>query len=122
MHGLASKAWPIDCRRKQVTFKTPDGQKLCFMGKVLGLQTPLISSLKAQRMIEKGCHTFLASIVDVAKETPLKEFLEIFPDNLPGLPPTQEIDFTIKLVSGTEPISKAPYRMAPTELKELKTQ
>ena len=64
------------------------------------------------------------------KKTPLKdgdvrviqEFPKVFPDDLPGLPPTQEIDFTIELVPGTEPISKAPYRMAPTELKELKTQ
>ena len=66
----------------------------------------------------------------MVKETPLKvgdvrivrEFPEVFPDDLPGLPPTREIDFTIELVPGTEPISKAPYRMEPTELKELKTQ
>ena len=101
-----------------------------FYGKVAGLRTPLISSLKAQRMTEKGCHAFLANIMDVVKETPLKvgdvriikEFPEIFPDDLPGLPPTREIDFTIELVPRTEPLSKAPYRMAPTELKELKMQ
>ena len=100
------------------------------MGQASGLRTPLVSSLKAQRMMEKGCQAFLASITNVERETPLKvgdvrviqEFPEVFPDDLPGLPPNREIDFTIELVPGTEPISKAPYRMAPTELKELKTQ
>ena len=100
------------------------------MGQASGLHTLLVSFLKAQRMMEKGCQAFLASITNMEKETLLKvgdvrviqEFPEVFPDDLPGLPPTREIDFTIELVPGTEPISKAPYRMAPTELKELKTQ
>ena len=72
MDWLARHGATIDCRRKKVTFETPDGQKLCFMGKDSGLRTPLISSLKAQRVIEKGCYTFLASVTDVVKETPLK--------------------------------------------------
>ena len=46
----------------------------------------------------------------------------MFPDEIPGLPPVRELDFTIELQPGTAPISKAPYRMAPAELKELKTQ
>ncbi|GKF09999.1 hypothetical protein Tco_0044223 [Tanacetum coccineum] len=41
---------------------------------------------------------------------------------LPGLPPAREIEFGIELIPGAEPISKAPYRMAPVELKELKEQ
>ncbi|GJT16615.1 putative nucleotidyltransferase, ribonuclease H [Tanacetum coccineum] len=45
-----------------------------------------------------------------------------FPDELPGLPPAREIEFGIELIPGAEPISKAPYRMAPVELKELKEQ
>ena len=46
----------------------------------------------------------------------------MFPEDLPGLPLNREIEFVIDLVPGTTPISKAPYRMAPTELKELKVQ
>ena len=116
MDWLARHGATIDCRRKKVTFDTPDGQKLCFMGQASGLRTPLVSSLKAQRMMEKGCQAFLASITNVEKETPLKvgdvrivrEFPEVFPDDLPGLPPTREIDFTIELVPGNEAISKEP--------------
>ena len=46
----------------------------------------------------------------------------MFSDEIPGLPPVRELDFTIELQPGTTPISKAPYRIAPAELKELKTQ
>ena len=52
----------------------------------------------------------------------MRDFLDVFPDDLLGLPPEREIDFPIDLVSGTAPISLPPYRMAPIELKELKTQ
>lgn len=48
------------------------------------------------------------------------EFLDVFPDNLPGLALEREVKFHIELASGITPISKAPYRMAPTELQELK--
>ena len=50
------------------------------------------------------------------------EFPEVFPADLPGLPLDQEIKFNIDLELGTHPISKAPYRMAPRELKELRDQ
>ena len=45
---------------------------------------------------------------------------DVFPDELPGLPPAREIEFEIELMSGTRPISIPPYRMALAELKELK--
>ena len=52
----------------------------------------------------------------------VREFPNVFPEDFPGLPPVREIDFSIELLPGTMPISQAPYRMAPAELKELKTQ
>ena len=52
----------------------------------------------------------------------IKEFPDVFPEELPGLPPEREVDLSIEVVQGTTPISRAPYRMAPTKLKELKTQ
>lgn len=50
----------------------------------------------------------------------VREFLDVFPDDLPALAPIREVDFAIGLLPGIAPISKAPYRMAPMELKELK--
>ena len=52
----------------------------------------------------------------------VQEFLEVFPEDLPGLPPDREIEFIIELILGTAPISKVLYRMALSELKELKVQ
>ena len=52
----------------------------------------------------------------------VREFPDVFPDDLPRLPQEREIDFKIELAPGTEPISRAPYRMAPAELKEIKDQ
>ena len=51
----------------------------------------------------------------------IKEFLVVFHEELPGLPPEKEVDLSIEVVYGTTPIFRAPYRMVPTELKELKT-
>ncbi|WVZ93490.1 hypothetical protein U9M48_039465 [Paspalum notatum var. saurae] len=50
------------------------------------------------------------------------EYSDVFPEELPGLPLDSDVEFRIDLVPGTAPISKRPYRMAPDELKELKTQ
>src|SRR5262249_34899281 len=49
-------------------------------------------------------------------------FPDVFPEELPGLPPEREIEFEIEVLPGTAPISKAPYRMAPLELRELRVQ
>ena len=50
------------------------------------------------------------------------EFLDIFLDELPGLPPDRDVEFKIELVPGTTPISRRPYRMPPNELAKLKIQ
>jgi hypothetical protein len=50
------------------------------------------------------------------------EYLDVFPDDLPGMPPDRDIEFVIELQPGTAPISKRPYRMPPKELAELKNQ
>ena len=48
------------------------------------------------------------------------EFLDVFPQKLPELPPDREVEFTIDVLSITAPISKAPYHIAPVELEEVK--
>ena len=52
----------------------------------------------------------------------VSEFPDLFPEELPGMPPEREVQFTIDLLPGTGPIAKAPYRMAPAEMAELKKQ
>ena len=50
------------------------------------------------------------------------EFPDVFPDELPGIPPNRDVEFKIELVPGTTPISRRPYRMPPNELAKLKIQ
>src|SRR4051812_9891713 len=52
----------------------------------------------------------------------VREFPDVFPEELPGMPPVREVDFTIDLLPGTTPIFTPPYRMAPAELEELDKQ
>jgi hypothetical protein len=52
----------------------------------------------------------------------VEEFMDVFPEELPGMAPEREVEFYINLILGTTPITKRPYRMAPTELAELKLQ
>ena len=52
----------------------------------------------------------------------VKDFPDVFPEELPGIPPLREVDLSIEILPGTTPTSRAPYRMAPTELKGLKIQ
>jgi len=90
---------------------------------------PVISVVKAHRLLARGAWGFVAKLSEVSrgqlsvKQVPIvQEFADVFPEELPGLPPKREVDFSIELEPGTRPISKAPYRMAPAELKELKEQ
>ena len=89
----------------------------------------MISAISARCLLQKGCKGYLAHVVDTRssearlEDVPVvRDFLDVFPDDLPGLPPEREIDFPIDLVPGTTPISLPPYRMASVELKELKAQ
>jgi len=52
----------------------------------------------------------------------IQEFADVFPEEIPGLPPKRDIDFTIELIPGVAPVSHAPYQMSVPELTELKMQ
>ncbi|KAA0067825.1 ty3-gypsy retrotransposon protein [Cucumis melo var. makuwa] len=117
----------IDCNRKEVVFRKPSFVEVVFRGMRKVVPKSLISVLKAEKLLRKGCTSFLANVVVMQREklkpedvSMVKEFLDVFPDDLSGLPPDREIEFTIELLPGIAPISQAPYKMAPSELKELK--
>ena len=88
----------------------------------------MISVLRASSLFKKGCQGFLAYVVN--KENDLKledipivrDYPDVFLEDLPSLPSERKVEFTIDLAPVIAPISKAPYRMAPMELKELKIQ
>jgi hypothetical protein len=72
-----------------------------------------------KRIVERICTTSVKEICDIPV---VCEFLDVFPDDLPGLPPDREVEFVIDLKPGTAPISRRAYRMPPNELAELKVQ
>ncbi|GJV70632.1 reverse transcriptase domain-containing protein [Tanacetum coccineum] len=93
----------------------------------------IISCTKTQKYMQKGFPIFLAHVT--AKEVEdksekkrledvpiVRDFPEVFPEDLPGLPPTRQVEFQIDLVPGAAPVARAPYRLAPSEMKELSEQ
>ncbi|GKF77486.1 putative reverse transcriptase domain-containing protein [Tanacetum coccineum] len=74
-----------------------------------GTRLNIISCTKAQKYLLQGCHVFLAHIT--IKETVVKNFPKVFPEDLPGLPPTRQVEFHIDLVPGAAPVARAPYRL-----------
>ena len=80
-------------------------------------------------MVRKGYIYHLVRVHDIKAEAAtlqsvsvVNEFPDVFPEELPGLPPKRKIEFTIDVLLDTQPISIPPYRMALAELKELKEQ
>nr|GEZ06909.1 putative reverse transcriptase domain-containing protein [Tanacetum cinerariifolium] len=96
-------------------------------------QLNIISCTKTRKYLLKGYPVFLANITtktikDKSEEKRLenvpivRDFFEVFPEELPGLPPTRHVEFPIDLIPGAAPVARAPYRLAPFEMKELSDQ
>nr|GFA46194.1 putative reverse transcriptase domain-containing protein [Tanacetum cinerariifolium] len=98
-----------------------------------GTQLNIISRTKTRKYLLKGYPVFLANITtktikDKSEEKRLenvpivRDFHEVFPKDLPGLPPTRQVEFQIDLIPGATPVARAPYLLAPSEMKELSDQ
>ena len=122
MNWLTANRAVLDCFNKTVRLQGANSS-VKFVGVKKSTSTWLISALKAERLIKSDCEGFIAFIADDEESKIVDEIPVVreFPDEIPGLPPVLELGFTIELQPGTTPTSKAPYRMAPAELKELKT-
>ena len=129
MDWLSRHRATLDCYKKEVKLNRPGKLEVRFRGLCRELSSCMISAMAAQRMLRKGCQGYLAYVVETGKEGTIldeipvvREFPDVFPDDIAGLPPEIEVEFAIDLIPGTEPISIPPYRMAPAELRELKAQ
>lgn len=85
----------------------------------------IISCVKVVKYIERGCQVFLAQVTEKKSEEKrledvpvVRNFPEVFPEDLPGLPPSRQVEFQIDLMPGAAPVARAPYRLAPSEMKE----
>ncbi|XP_057506656.1 uncharacterized protein LOC130789864 [Actinidia eriantha] len=125
MDWLSSNRAIVDCFRRRVTITISSGDSFYFVGDRLDFSTSSLHHLRG-RQYTAG---YLASLWAEEGEAALDElppivceYADVFPEDLPGLPPIRDIEFGIDLAPGTMPISAPAYRMAPAELKELKTQ
>jgi hypothetical protein len=100
-----------------------------------GIQKPIsvrqVSTIKFNKCMRKGCQFYAIQVTNLLEKEVkpnledffvLRDFRDVFVDEIPELPPRREIDFSIDLLPGSTPISKAPYRMSLSELIELKIQ
>ncbi|KAI3797887.1 hypothetical protein L1987_33151 [Smallanthus sonchifolius] len=129
MDWLAANEAQIICKRKRIHLKAPNGSPITVYGDWNCTMPNVISMMKAESYMRRGCEAYLAYVIDDRMKTKeLKDvpvvcsFPKVFPEDLPGLPPDWEIEFQINLLPGAEPVAKAPYRLAPSEMKELMSQ
>ena len=122
----------LNCFDKTFTCINNDGKPISIKGIHRKTIVRHISALQLKRDIRKGCKAYAVTVtneknlnnIDKLKleDIPvLKEYADVFPEEISGLPPKRELDFTIELVPGVVPSSKAPYRMNILELIELKS-
>jgi len=117
MDWLSSNHVVIDCERCRVVFLDAAGLEF-------------ISSNQAAKEIEDGATLFMivaqiekmSTAEQISMIPVVDEYTNVFPDEIPELPSSRDVDFTIDLILGASPVSKEPYRMAPVELSELKKQ
>ncbi|GJR11096.1 putative reverse transcriptase domain-containing protein [Tanacetum coccineum] len=114
----------IVCGEKVV--RIPYGNKMLIVESYKGVfRLKIISCIKARKYVEQGCHLFLAHMTEnKSKEKRMEDvpvirnFPEVFPKELPGLPPPRQVEFRIDLVSRATPVARTPYRLAPSEMRE----
>ncbi|KAE8657488.1 Ribosomal protein S8 family protein isoform 1 [Hibiscus syriacus] len=114
---------------KRVTLRSPEGVDVVVFSEGWNPLANVISVMSAKKLLLQGYQGFIANVLDIrTKEKGIegipivREFLDVFPVELPGLPPDREVEFQIEIIPRTAPIAMAPYRMAPKELQELKIQ
>ncbi|KAA3473658.1 Gag protease polyprotein [Gossypium australe] len=113
----------------EVVVRTKDDVEVIMIGGHQDYLSNVISALIAEKLVQKGSEAYLAYVSTTASGNSLigeiktmRDFLDVFPIQLLGLPPDQEVEFGIEFLSGTALVSIAPYRMALEELVELKAQ
>ncbi|KAJ9541920.1 hypothetical protein OSB04_028426 [Centaurea solstitialis] len=129
MDWMSNHRATICCAEQIVRLALPDGSVLEVHGEKPKRDIKLASFMKMRSHLRKECVAFMAHVVDKKAEEKtiqdipvVREFPEVFPEELPGLPPPRQVEFHIDLVPGAGPIAKSPYRLAPSEMQELSNQ
>ncbi|VFQ82632.1 unnamed protein product [Cuscuta campestris] len=107
MDWLTEHRAVVDCSCRTVRLRAEDGSDVSLSGEVFPKTPEFISSLSARRLIRKKCEMFLCHVQDMRKESPRQQdirtvcdFPDVFPEDLPGLPPPREVEFSINIIPG----------------------
>ncbi|KAG8479381.1 hypothetical protein CXB51_029708 [Gossypium anomalum] len=127
MDWLTKHRATLDCAVKRMVLRTAKDEEIMVIGERRNYLSNVVSALRAEKLIRKGCEAFLAfvsqaepAVMTVESVRTIKEFQDVFPEELPGLPPNREVEFGIDLLPGTAPVSITPYRMAPKDIVRKK--
>eukprot|EP00253_Pinus_taeda_P030099 PITA_30099 len=126
------KHWSlVDCKTKVIYYRDQQGNSKEMQGIRRPVQVRPITANQLVQFVWKGCQVYAIQVgyanskdksASLNNIPVIQEFTDVFPEEIPGLPPRRNIDFTIELVLGAAPVSRAPYRMSVPELTELKMQ
>ena len=116
----------IQCSEKQVCIPLENSETLIVEGHRHGSKLNIISCIQASKYLLKDCHGNLAHVWNTGvkeerlEDVPVaRDFPEVFPEDLPGLPPKRQVQFGMELIHGAASIARAPYRLAPSKMKEI---
>jgi hypothetical protein len=114
----------LDCYHKTLECVNEEGGKITLQGIQKHISVRQISSLQMKKYCRKGCPLYAIQVLEsIEDDKPnltnhpiLREYKDVFPEEIPGLPPRRDIDFSIELAPGAVPTSRIPYRMSKPEM------
>ncbi|XP_035830755.1 uncharacterized protein LOC118480153 [Helianthus annuus] len=118
----------VVCIRKEIKLTSPSRKHVTIYEEKGG--NPVVCSmLEAHKLMQHGCKAYMVYACESEKESPkigdvpvVRDYEDVFPEDLPRIPPEREVEFEIELISGAKPVAKASYRLAPSELQNLMSQ
>jgi hypothetical protein len=130
MEWLATHKSRLDCYHKSLECVSKEGKRITLQGILKPVSVRQISALQMRKYFRKGCPLYAIEVlktIEGAKPSPddhpiLREYIDVFLEEVPGLPPRSDIEFSIELAPGAVPVFRTPYRMSIPELVELKLQ
>ncbi|KAJ0544333.1 putative nucleotidyltransferase, Ribonuclease H [Helianthus annuus] len=128
MDWLSRYRAKVMCFRKEIKLTSPSGKSVTIHGEKEG-KPVMCSMIKAYKLMRHGCRAFMIyanepdkGLLKIEDVPVVREYADVFPEDLSGIPPEREVEFGIELIPGAKPVARAPYRLAPSELQELMSQ
>jgi hypothetical protein len=130
MDLLTTYKTKLDCYHKTLECVNEEGRKITLQGIQNPVSVRRISTLQMKNYCRKGCPLYEIQVLESIEDEKsnledhpiLREYRDVFPEEVPSLPLRRDIEFSIELAPGAVPVSRTPYRMSTPKLVELKLQ